>query len=283
MSGGSKTQTQTTTQQPYKAAQPLLDKGMSDALKQYKSGGLVKPNTMSTVVPYSQQTMQSMNDIQSRAGANMGGQGLSGQYQDIINAGGFNTPQQTAMAGWKDAATGGFDLNANPAYQSVLKQATDAAGNAVNNQAAAMGRYGSATHQGTLAREVGDLTARMGYNEYQNWQNRGDSARSNLFNAGQAGMGNLGEAFQGSMAPADAMAGVGGMYEDLAGRQLNDQLRIANERQNAPLANIQALLAAASGAGSYGSQTSSAQMPNSGFSNAMGGLLGGASLLRGLF
>ncbi|XHB99352.1 hypothetical protein ABWH97_13895 [Nitratireductor sp. ac15] len=279
--GGKNTTTKTSSNKPYEAAEPLLKQGMGDALKQYKNGGLVKPNTMSTVVPFSQQTTQSMNDIQNRAAANMGGKGLSGQYQNIINSGGYNAPQKTAMAGWNDTATGAFDLQANPAYQSVLRQATDAASNAVNSQAAAMGRYGSAVHQGNLAREVGDLTARMGYNEYNNWQDRRDTARNNLFNAGQTGIGNLGEAFQGSLAPADAMAGVGSMYEDLMGRQMNDRLRIANEQQNLPLANIQALLAAAAGAGDYKSQTTSSQMPNSTASNIMGGLLGGASLLSG--
>ena len=49
--GGSNKTTTTSTNTPYKAAQPLLDKGMGDALKQYNAGGLVKPNTMSTVVP----------------------------------------------------------------------------------------------------------------------------------------------------------------------------------------------------------------------------------------
>ena len=37
MSGDNST-TQTATNEPYKAAKPLLDKGMGDALKQYNNG-----------------------------------------------------------------------------------------------------------------------------------------------------------------------------------------------------------------------------------------------------
>jgi hypothetical protein len=75
---------------------------------------------------------------------------------------------------------------------------------------------------------------------------------------------------------------VGGAFEDLMGRQMNDQLRISNELQNLPLANIQALLAASSGAGNFGSQTQTAQGPKNGFSNILGAGLGGLSLLGAL-
>jgi hypothetical protein len=86
-------------------------------------------------------------------------------------------------------------------------------------------------------------------------------------------------AYASMKAPAEDLMGVGSMYEDLMGRTMNDQLRITNEKQNAPLANIQALLAAASGAGSYGKQTGTAQGPSNTMSNVLGGGLGLLSLL----
>lgn len=317
MSGGSKTQTQTQTSEPYKAAQPLLNRAMADAERHYRNGGLVKPNTMSTVVPYAQQTMQGMNAIQGTANQNINGKGLSGQYQGVINAGGYNKPQQGALATMQsnvqgmadptasernlsDMAAGKYLNGGDPYFEDVLNRASEKAHNAVNKQAMGLGRYGSDINHGLVAREVGDLqtSARSDqYNRERQYQmqanqlvDQGRFGRSdremqgagNIFNAGQQGFQNLGAAFDGAMAPSDALIGVGSAYEDLAGRQLNDQLRIANEKQNAPLANIQALLAAASGAGSYGTQTQTAQMPNSGFSNVMGGLLGGASLLNGI-
>lgn len=279
--GGSNKTTQTTTNAPYKAAQPLLDKSMGDALKQYNNGGLVKPNTMSTVVPYAQQTTQAMGGLQSLGQANTGGQGLSGQYQGIIDSGGYNQEQQDALSGIRSTATGQFDPNGNPAFQQVLQQAQDAASNAAKLNASGAGRYGSGTHQGVMAKQVGDLTARMVGDEYRNWQGRQDQAQQQLFNAGQQGQTNVGNAYQGMQDAYNPLMQVGAMNEDLAGRTLNDALRITQEKQNLPLANIQALQGIASGAGNLGSSTATAQGPSNTFSNIAGAGLGGASLLSG--
>ena len=114
-----------------------------------------------------------------------------------------------------------------------------------------------------MTRELGDLGAR----QYQDFQNRKDNAQQQLFNAGQTGQGNMVSAFDAAQAPSNVLMGLGSMNEDLYGRTLNDQLRIANESQNAPLANIQALLAAANGAGGYSTGTQTAQGPSNTFSN----------------
>lgn len=286
MGGSSKnkqTQSQTTTTQPYPAAQPLLNQSMGDALNLYKNGGLVKPNTMSTVVPYSDQSNRMMAGLEGLANANMDGRGLSGQYQSIINNGGYNQEQKDALGGIRETANSNFDPYGNPAFKQVLEQAQGAASNAVNQNTAAMGRYGSGTHQGVMAREIGDLTSRAVGDEYRNWQGRKDSAQSALFNAGQTGQGNLGAAYEGMRSPLEALGLVGSMKEDLAGRELNDRLRIAQEQANAPLANIQALNAIASGASPFGTTagTTTAQGPSNTFSNLAGGALGGASLLSG--
>jgi hypothetical protein len=268
--GGSNKTTTTSTNTPYKAAQPLLDKGMGDALKQYNAGGLVKPNTMSTVVPFSQQTTQGMGALQGLANDNIGGNGLSGQLQGIIDNGGYNADQQTALEGIRNTATGAFDINSDPGFQQVF----DKTQNAVNQNAAGLGRYASGTHEGVMTRELGDLGAR----QYQNFQSRKDNAQQQLFNAGQTGQGNMVSAFDAAQAPSNVLMGLGSMSEDLYGRTLNDQLRIANEAQNAPLANIQALLAAANGAGAYSTGTQTAQGPSNTFSNIAGAGLGAASL-----
>jgi len=268
--GGKNTTTTTSTNTPYKAAQPLLDKGMGDALKQYNAGGLVKPNTMSTVVPFSQQTTQGMNALQGLANDNIGSNGLSGQLQGIIDNGGYNADQNTALEGIRNTATGSFDINSDPGFQQVF----DKTQNAVNQNAAGLGRYASGTHDGVMTRELGDLGAR----QYQDFQTRKDNAQQQLFNAGQTGQGNMVSAFDAAQAPSNVLMGLGSMNEDLYGRTLNDQLRIANESQNAPLANIQALLAAANGAGGYSTGTQTAQGPSNTFSNIAGAGLGAASL-----
>jgi hypothetical protein len=268
--GGKNTTTTTTSNQPYAAAQPLYNKAMGDALKLYNDGGLVKPNTMSTVVPYAQQTTQGMNALQGLANDNIGSNGLSGQLQGIINNGGYNADQQTALEGIRNTATGAFDINSDPGFQQVF----DKTQNAVNQNAAGLGRYASGTHEGVMTRELGDLGAR----QYQDFQNRKDNAQQQLFNAGQTGQGNMVSAFDAAQAPSNVLMGLGSMNEDLYGRTLNDQLRIANESQNAPLANIQALLAAANGAGGYSTGTQTAQGPSNTFSNALGAGIGAASL-----
>jgi hypothetical protein len=188
---------------------------MGDALSLYKSGGLVKPNTMSTVVPFSQQTTQGMGSLGNLATANSNGQGLSGQYQDIINNGGYNSQQMDALHGIQQTANSTYDQNANPGFANVLKQAQDAASGAANGLAAAMGRYDSGTHQGVLEKSVGDVTGNLVNNDYQNWLGRRDSAQQQLFNAGQQGQANLGAAYTGAQAPANTNLQLGQMNEDL--------------------------------------------------------------------
>lgn len=282
MSGSSNKQTTTTSAAPYKAAQPLLDRGMGDALNLYKSGNLVKPNTMSTVVPFSRQTAQGMNTLQRTANHALMPGGYFEQMGQVQNLGGFTPTQRTALEGIRETATGDFDINANPAYAGIRQRAMDAAGDAANSTAAGLGRYASGTHQGVLAREVGNVAGNMDFNEYNNWQNRRSQAQDRLFNAGQTGLNNLGQSFDMMQGVAAPSMQLGAMNEDLMGRQMNDQLRISNELQNLPLANIQALLAASSGAGNFGSQTQTAQGPNNSFSNILGAGLGGLSLLGAL-
>lgn len=273
--------TQTTISQPDPTIQPARNRVMGDALSLYNNGSLVKPNLMGTVVPYADESNRMMSGLSSLANANMDGRGLSGQYQNIINNGGYNQEQKDALGGIRETANSNFDPYGNPAFKQVLEQAQGAASNAVNQNTAAMGRYGSGTHQGVMAREIGDLTSRAVGQEYNNWQGRKDAAQSALFNAGQTGQGNLGAAYEGMRSPLDALGLVGSMKEDLAGRELNDRLRIAQEQANAPLANMQALNSLIAGSGNYGTTTATAQGPSNTFSNLAGGALGGASLLSG--
>lgn len=352
--GGSEPQTttQTTNAAPWSAAQPALQLGLADAQNLYSSGVGSQPYTGSTVIPFAQQTSQGMSAIQGNAQSNMGGQGVSGQYQDVINSGGFNAPQQSAMGGLGNFAggagnvsTGRFNqlgqqasgpsyseqnlsgiaqgdmLNrSDPNFERALSAASNEVGNQIGMGASAAGRYGSGMHQGNVAREVGNLqaTARVGqYNqERANQMNANqmlDSQRmaglgmglnaagqsagveagnygrqmgalSQQFNAGQQGLGNLGMAYSGMMDPSRDLMGVGSMYEDLAGRLRNDELRIFQEQQNAPWNQLGRLNAVASGAGSMGgTSTGTAQTPGQNpFATGLGyastgiGLLGGA-------
>ncbi|MBW3099233.1 hypothetical protein [Pseudohoeflea coraliihabitans] len=417
MSGGTQTSTQTTSSEPWDPAQPILKTGLGDASNLYKSGIGGQSYTGSTVIPFAQQSTAAMGDIQNRASANMGGQGLSGQYQGIINNGGFNEPQQSAMAGlsgfsggagdvstgridqlgqsamnnpamsgYGQAAGGGMNVDnsmqrglattgmgpsyseqnlngvasgdflnrQDPNFERALQSASDEVANQVNLGASAAGRYGSGTHQGNIAREVGNLQATARVNQYNQeranqmnanqmldsqrmaglgfglnaansasqldqanvgtqmagiggmgntyanqisqglgaaGQSAGIQGNNNAqrlaamqqqFNAGQAGQGNLASAYANSNLPSQDMMGVGSMYEDLAARLKNDELRIFDEQQNKPWEMLGRLNAIASGAGQMGrTSTGTAQQPGQNpFATALGygatglGLLG---------
>lgn len=272
MSGSSKT---TTTQNsgPWKSAQPALKQGISEAQRLYDSGTGAQVYTDSTVVPWDAKTTQGMDAITSGANANLNGNGLSGQYQSVINNGGYNAGQLEALNNTRAVANSNFDINADPGFQQVIDQAR----NTVNAGASGAGRYGSGVHQSTLANTIGDLGAR----QYQAFQQRKDAANSNAFNMASTAFGQLGNAYQGMQSPAQDLMKVGGMNEDLATRQLNDKLRIFNEQQNKPWENLSRLNAIASGAGQLGSSQTTSQPGQNPFLTALGYGMTGAGLLGG--
>ena len=278
---GKQTTTQASTSEPWKPAQPALQTGLTDAQNLYKAGIGGQVNTQSNVVPFAQQTTQAMNAGQNMANQNIGGQGLSGQYQNVINNGGFNSQQQEALGGIRNTANASFDPMNQAGFGSVLKQAQDAAGGAVNQQASGMGRFGGAAHQGLLAKSVGDVTGNLLNTEYNNYLGRQSAAQNQLFNAGQTGMGNLGSAYQGMQAPLDTLGQIGASYEDLAGRQITDRNRIFDAQNNMPWDQLARLNGVASGMGSMGGTSSgTATTPGA---NPFGLAVGGLTALSGLF
>jgi hypothetical protein len=287
--------TQMTNAEPWKHSQPLLKASMKHAGKLYEEGIGGQPYTGSTVVPYANQSLQAFDAMEDTANQAMGmGNPFQQSFQNIGNiAGGqMNDAQKQAMANMQQTASGNDIFGANPQFQNILGQVQEGVRDNVNMMASGAGRYGSGIHQGNLADSIGDITARMYSDEYNRQLGRYDNATRDLFGMGQQGMANqmqaanmLPGAYQAQMAPAQTLGQVGQAYEDLAGRTLNDRLRIFNETQEAPWNQIMRMNAIASGAGQYGTNTTQAMMPqqNNTFGNIAGGLLGGASLLGGLF
>lgn len=289
MSGGNEQQTTTMDSEPWGPAQPLLQTAMRDAGTLYEQGIGSQPYTGSTVVPYADQTLQAFDSMEGIANQAMGqGSPFQQSFENIGNiAGGqgFNEYQTQALGNMQRTASGDDVFGANPQFQNILGQVQDDVRENVDMTAAGMGRYGSGTHQGVLADSIGDVTARMYSDEYNRQLGRMDTATQNLFGAGQQGIGNvmnasslLPSSYQAQMAPAETLGTVGGAYEDLAGRTLQDNLRIYDETQNAPWNQIYNLNAVASGAGQFGTNTQTAQMPSNTFGNIAGGALGGASM-----
>lgn len=218
MSGTSTTTTQSNPK-PYKPARGLIKQALSDASKAYQQGYGGQPYTGSTVIPFSRQTQQGMDDLMGVAGANMGGYGMSAPLQDILNNGGFTDTQTNTMRGLDQAqnsrvlndtingdglnayarnaiqntmrdANGSFNLNANPAFQQVQQNALQKAAEGVNAQAAAAGRYGSGANQAVLGRTLGDIASNLAYTEYGNWDNKRTAANNSLAQQGNTALGN---------------------------------------------------------------------------------------------
>lgn len=316
MTGSSENKTTTQgTSQPYKQSQPLLNTILGDASRAYSQGIGSQPYTGSTVVPFSQQTMQAQKGIMQSANQNANGaNGLNANAQDIIKGGGFNNyqrgalnnmqgqlsqlggnglsnAQDDALSNYRTLANGNYNPNANPGSQGVLDAALRDQSNAVNLNAAAAGRYGSGVHEGVLAQKAGDLSNSFRYNDFNNWLGRKDAANagmaslgqqgvqnrqglsSSIFNAGQAGLGNMTSAYQAQQMPYQAMAGVGSQMEDLGTRSMNDRLRIWNETQNAPLKNFQNYLGIAGLNGQFNNTSQTTTSPGQNpFLTALGGV-----------
>lgn len=278
--GGS---TQTTTTQtdnsPWGPARGALRTGLRDAMQAYQQGIGSQVDTRSRVVPMAQQTSRGYNQLTNMANRNTGQQGLQGNLQGIINRGGFNNWQMNSLRGLRDTANSDYDFNANPGSQRVLQDIRGDVRDSVNLNAAAAGRYGSGTHEGVLAREIGDVSSQFRMNDYNNWLGRRDAAQSNMFNAAQAGIGNMTNAYQGMQQPVQSRLAVGSAYEDLQRRMIDDRSRIFDAQTNAPWNQIGRLMQVGNLGGQYQSSTGTTQAPGQNpFLTAAGGL----SLLGGL-
>lgn len=188
----------------------------------------------------------------------------------------------------------GIGLSALGGLSSAYQAGQGQALNAANSYSSIMGAnqdrrmqgagQGSNIYQTGLNQQQNALMAGKGI-QADNYARRMNAGTS-LYNMGQGGLNNmLGAAgqlpgqYQAMLAPWQTMRDIGGAYEDLYGRQLNDQLRIGQETMNSPLTNIQRLLAISSGAGGYGTTQQTAQGPNNTFGQILGGGLGLLSLL----
>lgn len=283
MSGG-KEQRQTTSSvaEPWGPAQPYLENALGEADTLFKEGVGFNPNTTSMVTPFAQQTEQGMQGIMNAADhyKNSGGAATPRNVaENIVNQGGTNQYMDQALGNWQNTAAGN-EMQGNPYFEQVLDKGIQDAQNSVNLTAMGLGRYGSGAHQGNMAREIGDLSTRMRYQDFSNQQGRKDQATQNLITGGQQALANrmnaaaaMPTAYANELAPYQDMMGVGGMYEDLQTRQLNDQARVFEETEQKPWERLMMANAIFSGAGSLGgTRTGVATQPGrSPFSSALGG------------
>ncbi len=281
MTGSSKQQTTTTNTQPWSGAQPALKTALSGAQNLYNGGVGSQVYTGSTVVPYDLNTTNAVGQGARYGYDNSGGKGLSGQYQGIIDAGGYNPAQSAALKNTQDLANSTWSVS--PELQKIIDQTNADANTNVSLANSSYGRYGSGQANSAVADAVSKNTNNLLYSDLNNFQTRRDAANSNLFNMGQTAFGNLGNAYQGLQAPLADIGKLGGLLEDQATRYKNDELRIFNDQQNKPWENLARLNAIASGAGQLGGTQTQSQPGANPWLQAAGYGLTGAGLLGSFF
>jgi hypothetical protein len=231
-----------------------------------------------------------MGAIQSQAQNALGGNNPMGRPLDFFGSmfdqGGLSGDQRGVADQWRNTASGAELLNTSPEFNDVLQRSLGDARTGVDLSISGAGRYGSGMHTDVLGNTLGGVSSNARLGEYRNQLGRMDTARNSLAGMGQQGITNqfgaasgMPGAWENSQRPATDLMKVGGMYEDLAGRTMADQLRIFEETQNAPREAVEWLSAIGSGAGRLGSTQRQIQPGTNPFVQALGIGLGGNSLL----
>jgi hypothetical protein len=260
MSGGSKTVTTSASgsSEPWAKAQPYLEKAMTAAGNEFDAGTGSQVYQGTTVVPFANQTIAGMNQIEGLAS------NAAAPMQNPMTA--YSGMMQTL----NPIAQG--DFSNDTTFNNTLGRAQQDARTGVDLSMSGAGRYGGAMHQGNIAREIGDLTNRA-------MLQRQDWASQQMQNYGNA----MPQAFQTAMMPAQAMMGVGSAYEGLAGNYLQEQADRFDAQRNAKWDDIARLNAIAHGAGQLGgSKTEVKTSPNPNYSSPAQIFGGGLSLLASI-
>ncbi|CCM77127.1 hypothetical protein [Rhizobium mesoamericanum] len=277
MTGSSKQTTTTTNNQPWSGAQPALGQALGGAQDLVNRGIGTQIYTGNTFAPASQGSVMAAEASGSLGSSNVNGKGLSGQYQGIINNGGFNSAQLGALKNTQDLANSTWSVS--PELQKIIDQTNADANTNVSLANSAGGRYGSGAGNAAIADAVSKNTNNLLYNDLNNFNSRKDAANANAFNMGSTGFGQLGSAYTGMQAPIQNLAQWGQFVDDYNTKELNDKLRIFNESQTKPWEQISRLNAIASGAGQLGGTTTQSQPGQNPFLTALGYGLTGAGLL----
>ena len=257
MSGGSTTQVSNAG--PWAPAQPYLRNSMKEANRLYNRGvgrGVYRGRTTPGM---SRATRRGLDRLSQAA--DDGRTALTRESFDAMRSGGFSGSQLAArdtMAGFADRSMMG---ESNPHLRRALDAANASTRDAVNMNAIAAGRYGSADHATALARAINDSNTNALFGQYNSDADRVMGASAQQFNMGQQGIANMRTLYENSLMPAQTMLQVGAAREQDRQNRINDRLRLFEERQNRPwevLERRNAILAGAGRLGSTGSvQTTS--------------------------
>ena len=269
--------TTTTSSDPWSGAQPVLNYTNEKALEYMENGTGSDIYTDSTVTPMDSNSITGYDHLSNMSSDNMNGAGASSQYQSIIDAGGYNAEQQNALDNIQATANmDPYNVLNNETYQAVHQNALDSAKNNSNRAAMAGGFFGNSDHNYSTNKAVYDASSNMAMNTINSELARKDAATNALFNYGQQGQNNLASTYQNMQGLADPALTAGAAYEDLASRQIADDVRIFDAQQNAGWNALARGNAIAGGASGFG--TSSSTQPSSAVGDAAGAGLLASSL-----
>lgn len=168
-------------------ARPLAIKGAENVFAAYNKGAPVLDRAVSG-------TSGLANQLQGKFAASQGGAALGqGYLQDVLS---------------------GKYLNGNPHLDSIIGAASGDIRDAVNSQYSGAGRYGSAYHDGAVAKEIGNMASNLRYGDFNNQMGRMDQAAqvAQAANSGDAqqalaALGQQGQLpFTGQQALANSLA-----------------------------------------------------------------------------
>lgn len=276
-SGPSRT---TTTTEPPKFIQPYLQDAAQRSFNLFSTGGReFFPN--STVVPFSPQTQQALDLTQQRAMTGGAATNAAQGYAQRTIGGDFLSSNPYASGSEANPfAEGG----ANPFLDATFNRAADQVQNRLQSSFAGAGRNIGAA-RAPAALELNDLAERIYGGAYESDATRRQAAYEATQGRRFAGLENERKAmdFAAGLSPSldatdyadlGALQGVGGQYEDLYGRQLQDQIDRFEFAQNRPYQNLDEYIARIQGAFPGQSQTATTRGPGV---NRAAGALGGAA------
>jgi len=233
MSSGGGNETTTSRTQPYAPAEPYLQDILGEASNIYRSGVGRSFFPGSTVVPFADQTQEALNLQQAQSLEQMAPSAMLGQAGNTF--GQFAASPQSSYGG----------LTPQADYLSGIREGitSDVMGN-VQSQFGSMGRTGTSPQaQQAAARGITQAYAPIASQLASQERGREQTGMESAYGRQMQAAGNLPgiqQAMdmrrQGGIA---SLGGVGSAYEDLAQRQLQDQIQRFQFGQQAPMQQLQ--------------------------------------------
>ncbi len=247
-SGGSKTSTVTSNQAPWTGQQPFLSDVFQRAQNQFNAGPpSFYPN--STVVPFSGQTEQALGRLEA-------------------NANDPNSLVRQAQGNLGQTLGGDFLSAGNPYFGAMMDRVANQIRPRLDAQFSGA-NYGGSLHQGAAASALADAASNLAYQNYG--QERQNQMQGALF------------APQLNTADVNPLVQVGQMREDLANRELQDQINRFNYNQNAPDEALRRYATLVAG-GQYGGSTTTQQpLYSNPLAQGLGYAASGVGMLGSLF